>query len=211
MNMTPTAIALNLIGCPRCRQVCRGGATQAGTACPRCGAVLHRRKPASIERTWALLIAALLMYLPANLLPIMNTRTLRGEREDTILSGVVVLWEAGSWDLALIVFVASVLIPLAKIGVFASLLWSVQARWTRGLRQRTRLFRLMEWVGPWSMLDLFVVVLLVALVQFSALAQVEPGPGALAFGAVVVLTMLAAHSFDPRLMWDAAQAENANG
>lgn len=152
--------------------------------------------------SWALLIAAAVLYLPANLLPIMKTSTFFDGRSDTILSGVIVLWEEGAWDLALIVFVASVMVPLLKIGVLASLLISVQLRLQRGQAERTRLYRMIERIGHWSMLDIFVVALLVALVNFQSYAQVGAGPGAAAFGGVVILTMLSAMCFDPRLIWD---------
>jgi paraquat-inducible protein A len=205
-----TARALGLIGCPLCGLVCRlprgaGGEQVQDLACPRCDQPLHARKPDSLARTWAFLITAVLVYVPANTLPIMNTRTLFDERQDTIMSGVFALWGAGSWELALVVFVASVVVPLGKIAALVVLLFSVHFRWPTGRRRRTRLFGLVEWIGQWSMLDVFVVVLMVALVQFSTLARIEPGPGAAAFGAVVVLTMLAAQSFDPRLIWDAAE------
>lgn len=200
-----TARELGVIQCHACGLLCRLAPEGTEVECPRCGWDLHPRKPASLARTWALLIAATLVYIPANLLPIMRTKTLFKDRYDTIVSGVVTLWNAGSWDLATIVFVASVVVPLAKIAILAVLLLSVQKGWLSGRRRRTHLYRMVEWVGQWSMLDIFVVVLLVALVQFSTFAQVQPGPGAIAFGAVVVLTMLAAQSFDPRLIWDAAE------
>lgn len=207
MTSFVTAREIGLVCCPACRQVCRVPATQTAPDCPRCGAALQSRKPASITRTWALLCAAAITYVPANALPILYTRRLHDEREDTILSGVVALWERGSWDLAVIVFVASVVVPLAKIASLALLLLSVQLGWASGPRRRTRLYRLLAAVGHWSMLDLFVVVLLVALVQFSTFARVDPGPGAVAFGVVVVLTTLASQAFDPRLIWDAAGSQ----
>lgn len=205
-----TARALGVIGCAVCGLVCRAAPPGVDVECPRCGQPLHLRKPDSVMRTWAFLLTAILLYIPANVLPIMHTRTLLEEREDTIISGVVALWAGGSWDLALIVFIASVVVPVAKIVVLAVLLLSVQFGSLGGRRRRTRLFRLVEWVGQWSMLDIFVVVLMVALVQFSTLARIEPGPGAAAFGAVVVATMFAAHAFDARLIWDAAERAQAD-
>ena len=214
----PTARSLGLIGCALCGLVCRlphadgsDGDEPTQLACPRCEQPLHSRKPNSLVRTWAFLITAVLVYVPANLLPIMNTRTLFDSREDTIVSGVFALWAAGSWELAVVVFVASVVVPLAKIATLAVLLFSVHFRWPTGRRRRTRVFGLVEWIGQWSMLDVFVVVLMVALVQFSTLARIEPGPGAAAFGAVVVLTMLSAQAFDPRLIWDAAEEKEEDG
>jgi paraquat-inducible protein A len=177
--------------------------------CPRCRVSLRLRKRDSLSRCWAYLVAAAVLYLPANLLPIMQTTTFFTPVDDTILSGVVRLWEAGSYDLAIIVFVASIVVPLLKIGVLALLLVTVQRRSDWALEQRTRLYRFIEFIGHWSMLDVFVVALLVALVQFKSYALVLPGGGAVAFAAVVVLTMLASMSFDPRLIWDAAEAADS--
>lgn len=200
-----TARELGVLRCTVCALVCRAPEQGLEVECPRCGQALHARKPDSLVRTWAFLATAILLYIPANALPIMHTKTLFDDREDTIISGVLALWAKGSWDLALIVFVASIVVPLAKIAVLIVLLLSVQFGWVTGRRRRTRLFRLVEWVGQWSMLDIFVVVLMVALVQFSTLARIDPGPGAAAFGAVVVMTIFAAQSFDARLIWDAAE------
>lgn len=170
--------------------------------CRRCGAALHLRKPDSISRTWAFLIASYILYVPANVLPIMNTGSLFGSQSDTIMSGVVYLWHSGSWHLALVVFIASVLVPLAKIFALTFLVITVQLGWTERALERTKLYRVLEFVGPWSMLDVYVVTILVALVQLKSLATIRPGPAAAAFGAVVVLTMFAAMAFDPRLLWE---------
>jgi paraquat-inducible protein A len=202
--MKATAMSLGLIGCHTCGLVSRAPAAEA-MLCPRCGDDLHFRKPQSIGRTWAFLIAAIALYVPANTLPIMYTSSLFGSSEDTIMSGVLFLWEDGSWYLALIVFIASILVPLAKIIGLVVLLLSVQLELRWRSEQRARLYRLIESVGRWSMLDIFVVGLLVTVVQLTALASVRAGPAALAFGAVVVLTMLATSSFDPRLLWDPAK------
>jgi paraquat-inducible protein A len=175
--------------------------------CPRCGASLHFRKPGSVSRCWALLIAAYILYIPANLLTMMETGSLISYRKDTIISGVVELWKTGSWAIAVIVFIASVTIPLLKMISLTLLLVSVQRRSRWQPRQRTRLYRLLELVGRWSMLDIYVVTLLAALVQLGAMGTVKAGPAALAFGAVVVLTMLASMQFDPRLIWDPLQKE----
>lgn len=175
--------------------------------CPRCAADLHFRKPDSIGRTWALLLSAFLLYIPANLLPIMETRSLFGVQDDTILSGVVFLWISGSWPLALLVFVASIVVPLFKLLALTSLTISVQRRSVLHPLQRTRLYRLIEVIGRWSMLDIYVVALLVALVQIKSFAAISAGPGAAAFGAVVVLTLAAAKSFDPRLIWDHVESD----
>lgn len=185
-----------------CEQCSELGAAH-DKACWRCGARLHRRRPGSMSRCLALLLAALVLYLPANLLTMMETLSPFGPQQDTIISGVVYLWDTGSPDLAVIVFVASVVVPMAKILALGLLLACVKWRWPVPARQQAKLFRMIELVGKWSMLDLFVIGLLAALVDFGMKASVRAGPAALAFGAVVVLTMLAASSFDPRLIWDA--------
>lgn len=202
MSAVPTARGLGLLPCMACGLVCRGPVGLLAPHCPRCDAPLTLRKPDSIRRTWAFLIAAVILYIPANTLPIMRTNTLVYDQADTILGGVGVLWKAGSWDLATIVFVASIVVPVMKIIVLTALLLGVQRGSTRQQRLRTRCYRLLEFIGQWSMLDVFVVALLVALVHFQSVAEVHAGPGAIAFGAVVVLTMLASMSFDPRLIWD---------
>src|SRR5262249_391650 len=145
-------------------------------SCRRCGAALHLRKPNSISRTWALLIASYILYIPANVLPIMNTGSLFGSQSDTIMSGVVYLWHSGSWHLALVVFIASVLVPLAKIFALTYLVITVQLGSTERALERTKLYRVLEFVGPWSMLDVYVVTILVALVQLKSLATIRPGP-----------------------------------
>ena len=155
-----------------------------------------------MQRTWALVIAAAIFYIPANLLPVLTTNTPAGSESDTIMAGVVFLYTSGAWPLALIVLVASVMIPSGKIVALAYLLISVQRRSAKSNRQRTRLYRLVELIGRWSMLDVFVDTFVVALVQLSPLMSVAPGPGVVFFMAVVILTMLAAQSFDPRLIWD---------
>lgn len=208
----PRASELGLIGCHVCGLVCRCPGTDGGVAanacCPRCGCALHRRKPASYSRTWALLIAAFMMYLPANLLPIMRTASLNDIDDNTILTGVMELWTKGSPDLAVIVFTASILVPMLKFLVIAMLLISShrQTSWAR--LQRAKLFRLVELIGYWSMLDVFVVSLLTAMVRFSVLSRVEPLPGVIFFGLTVVLTMLASMSFDPRLIWDGRESDD---
>ncbi len=193
------AAAQQLYVCGACSTLSRGGPG----SCPRCGAWLAFRKPHSLSRTWALLVAAIILYIPANVLPVMHTEWLTGSQDDTILSGVLYLLWTGSWPLALVVFIASISVPLLKIATLAGLAASVHLRSTWQPRQRARAYRVVEFIGRWSMLDIYVVAILAALVQAKALAHIEPGPGALAFAAVVVLTMLAAMSFDPRLIWDA--------
>ena len=178
--------------------------------CPRCGDAVHLRKSNSIRNTCALLLAAVAMYLPANVLPIMTVTSLGSTQSDTIMSGVIYFLKHGDWPLALIIFVASVLVPLLKMIALAYLLLSVQRRSPLRRNQRTRLYRVTELVGRWSMVDIFVVALMAALVQVGELATIEPAAGAVAFASVVILTMLAAMAFDPRLIWDHHGAHNGN-
>jgi paraquat-inducible protein A len=200
-----TAARAGLFVCHECGLLSKAGRHAHEGRCMRCGAALHFRKAASITRTWAFIISAIVLYIPANALPVMNTSSLFGSEKDTILSGVVYLWTSGSWPLAIIVFTASIAVPMLKIIALIFLVVSVQFRSTWLLKRRTTIYRLVELVGRWSMLDIYVITILVALVQFSALATIQAGAGAVAFGAVVVLTMFAAMSFDPRLIWDAAE------
>jgi paraquat-inducible protein A len=204
---SPIAAGRGLCSCHVCQLVSRSTGTSRGQYCPRCGARLHLRRPGSVQRCWALVIASYILYIPANTLVMMETGSLISYRKDTIVSGVVHLWRTGSWMIAVIVFVASVAIPLLKLFSLTLLLISVQRKSTWHPQQRTRLYRLVEAVGRWSMLDIYVVTLLAALVQLGSLAIVKAGPAAIAFGAVVVLTMLATMEFDPRLIWDPLQKE----
>lgn len=192
------------IGCDDCGQV---STSFAARPCPRCQAPLTHRKTASLERSWALLIAAAVFYIPANTLPVLTAIQLGRGEPSTILGGVSELAAGGQWPLAVLVFVASVAVPVLKLLSLAALLMSVRLRHRAGLRDRTRLYRMVEAVGRWSMIDVFMVSILTALVQAGQIATVVPGAGVLCFCAVVILTMLAANSFDPRLMWDAAQPE----
>ncbi|MFM0302219.1 paraquat-inducible protein A [Paraburkholderia sediminicola] len=202
-----TAARAGLFVCHDCGLLSKPLGHVRGGICPRCGAVLHLRKPNSLARTWAFLLAAIVLYIPAVLLPVMVTSTLFSAQSDTILSGVVFLWTSGSWVLATIVFIASIVVPMLKILSLAYLAWSTQLRSSRMPRKRTRIYRCVELVGRWSMLDIYVITILVALVQFGSVATIDAGPGAIAFGAVVVLTMFAALSFDPRLIWDAVELD----
>lgn len=203
----PTAAGSGLLSCHSCRLLVRRKPIVGHTVvrCPRCGARLHLRKPNSIARTWALVIAALIFYVPANLLPVTITTYLGSTQSDTILSGVIYFIKTGSWGIALIIFVASIVVPIAKLLILSGLLWSVQHRSIWRPRERTRLCRITEVVGRWSMLDVFVVTVLVALVRLGYLTTIEAGSGVVYFAAVVVLTMTAAMSFDPRLIWDALE------
>lgn len=197
-----------LVACHTCGLVSHLPPHAGRARCSRCDALLHKRIPRSLSRSWAFLAAAVMLYLPANMLPMMHLTSLGRERSDTILSGADYLLLHGMWPLALIVFVASILVPILKIVILAYLLLSVQGRSRWRPLDRTRLYRFTELVGRWSMVDVFVVTVLVALVHLGALAQVQAGDGALFFAGVVVLTMLAARSFDPRLIWDAVEAEH---
>jgi paraquat-inducible protein A len=203
-----TAARRGLLACHVCKLVSQADPGVDGEYCPRCGARLHVRKPESIARTWACLLAAMILYIPANVLPMTDIHTLVGEEEDTIMSGVVYLWTSGSWPLAVVVFVASIMVPMLKIISLMFLVVSVQLHSVWQPAQRTRLYRLVELVGRWSMLDIFVITFLVALVQLRALATIRAGPAAACFGAVVVLTMCATMSFDPRLIWDPVEDDD---
>jgi len=209
MSAIVTARELGVLPCGQCGLLCRGSHADTGLACPRCGTALHARKPDSVARTWAFLIAAAILYVPANLLTVMRTDSLFGSEDHTILGGVVELWNDGSWDLAAIVFVASIVVPILKMLVLAVLAITVQrhSHWRR--HERARLYRMLDAVGHWSMLDVYVVALLIGLVRFRGIAEVLPGPGIAAFGAVVVLTLLSSISLDPRLIWDTRDADRA--
>jgi paraquat-inducible protein A len=203
---TPTARRAGLLNCHVCGQLSRAPVNAlAGARCPRCATRLRTRLADSLARTWALLIGAILCYLPANMLPIMTVTSLGSSQSDTIISGVRHLLAEGMWLLALIVFVASICIPVLKITVLSLLLVSVSGRWRWRPVDRSRLYRIVDVVGRWSMVDVFVVSVLVALVRMGNFASVQAEAGALFFAAVVVLTMFAAMSFDPRLIWDAVE------
>lgn len=195
-----SAMALGLAGCHDCGKVAR--LTEHHQRCTRCGGSLHFRKPDSLARSWALLISSAILYIPANVLPITKTTSLGNVQADTIMSGVIYFLHHGDWPLALVIFTASVAVPFLKILTLTFLLTMAQRRSGWRPVDRTKLYRLTELVGRWSMIDIFVVTILVALVQLGILATIQAGPGAMYFGIVVILTMLAAQSFDPRLIWD---------
>ena len=197
---TSSAMAQGLAGCHDCGKMAR--LTEHHQRCTRCGGALHFRKTNSLTRSWALLIASAIFYVPANLLPITKTSALGKEQADTIMSGVIYFLHHGDWPLALVIFSASVAVPFLKIIALTFLLTMAQRRSTWRPMDRTKVYRLTEMVGRWSMIDIFVVTIMVALVQLGMLATIQAGPGAMYFGIVVVLTMLAAQSFDPRLIWD---------
>lgn len=203
VRAAPQSEAARRIGCEECGAV--NGARSGGPQrCARCGSVLHRRRRNSIATTWALVITAAILYIPANAYPVMTVISFGRGAPDTILSGIVHLLESGMWPLALLVFFASVVVPMLKLVGLIILLVSVQRGAQGRLRDRTVLYRVVESVGRWSMIDIFMLSILVALVRLGSLATIEPGVGATSFAAVVVVTMFAATAFDPRLMWDAA-------
>jgi paraquat-inducible protein A len=206
MSIPATGRSLGLLVCLDCRATVRGVKT-AHPHCPRCHARLHERKPHSLAVTTVLVVCAAVLYIPANVLPVMNTRTIFDDERDTIMSGVLVLLHSGSWPIALLVFVASIVVPLLKILALGVLLYSAWRRSPRRRLQHSELYRMVEYIGRWSMLDIYAISLLATLVQVQSFASVIVGWGAWAFGAVVVLTLLAARSFDERLLWDTPQHE----
>ena len=205
--MTPTAMQQGLQSCEACGLLSRPAPGEQEGRCPRCDEELVFRKPASLERTLAFVIAAAVCYIPANLLPVLTTVTSGGSESDTIMQGVVLLWSPTGWPLSLIVLFASIMIPSAKILALGYLLFTVKRGSIKNNAQRVRLYRMVEIIGRWSMVDVFVDTFTVSLIQLQPLMSVEPGPGLLFFAAVVVLTMLAVESFDPRLIWDSASSK----
>lgn len=201
------AAQVGVIGCDTCGLVCRAADDHA--RCPRCGFRLRHRKPNSIMRTWALGVAAALLYVPANVYPVLTLVHFGAGQPSTILGGARELLDAGQWPLAALVFFASIMVPMLKLVGLTILLTSIHARRNDRLHDRTVLYRIIDSIGRWSMIDIFMESILVALVQFGALVTINPGFGAIAFAGVVVLTMFAARSFDPRLMWDVVQARAA--
>lgn len=185
-----------------CCHVCLKVAPESLHRCPRCRAQLHLREPNSLQRTLALLATASLLYIPANVLPIMTTEQLGRAMDSTIIGGVVVLIHHGDYPIAGVIFIASVLVPISKLFALGWLCWSVSRGQPSSHHERSRLYRAAELVGKWSMTDVFVVSILVALINLGGLLVITPGAAALAFGGVVIVTMLAAHAFDPRLIWD---------
>jgi paraquat-inducible protein A len=193
---TGSAAALGLVGCHGCTHVL----SNEEKVCPHCGARLHSRKENSIQKTLALLFTGIIFYIPANILPMLSTRLLGSDSNSTIIGGAIELWSYGSYPIAAVIFIASVLIPLAK---FCSMLWlCFSIRQNQQALMRTKMYRLNEFIGRWSMIDVFVVAVLVAMLQMGNLITIIPGPAAIAFCCSVILTMLAAQNFDPRLIWD---------
>ena len=201
-----TAASRNLAACHIC---CKLAPTEIHK-CPRCGAAMHLRKNDSIQRTLALLITACLLYIPANLYPIMITDQLGSSEGSTILGGVMILIHHGSIPVALVIFLFSVMVPLSKFMSMFYLVWTVKRHSRVSPRQRTVMYQVTEFVGKWSMVDVFVVAILVALVHLGGLLAIRPGIAALSFAGVVIVTMIAAESFDPRLIWDEMEEKNSD-
>ncbi len=194
-----TAREAGLIACRRCGRVHDG----AASTCTRCGSHIQSRDTTSLQRVWAWLIAGLIAYIPANTYPMLQTNTLLSKSESTIIGGVIDLIHYGNFGIAAVVFVASVVIPIGKFIAVAYLAWSVQRRSALDQHQRHYLYEIVEFIGRWSMIDVFVVAILSALVQLDSLATINPGIAAVSFALSVVFTMLSAQSFDARLIWDA--------
>jgi len=203
-----TALNQGLISCHSCHLLCRSADPDTIMTCPRCNTRLHRRKPNSIKRTWALVVAAAIFYIPANVLPITTVVSLGQAQSDTIMSGVIYFIYSGMWPIALVIFVASIFVPILKLIILIFLLITVQRKSSWRQKDRTRLYRITEVVGRWSMVDIFVVTILVALVKLGGLASIQAQYGAVFFCAVVVITLFAAMSFDPRLIWDTEESLN---
>jgi len=198
------AASRNLASCHLCLKL----ADASLHHCPRCGEPLHLRKSNSLQRTLALLVTACVLYIPANVLPIMITDQFGNSTDSTILGGVVLLIDMGSAPIAAIIFIASVMVPLGKLIALFYVCWSVSAGRTTDPRQRTVLYRAAELIGKWSMVDVFVVSILVALVHLTGLLVILPGAAAVAFAGVVIVTIVAAESFDPRMIWDQQDVTN---
>jgi paraquat-inducible protein A len=205
---TLTAMQQGLQSCEACGLLSRPAPGEQEGRCPRCDEELVFRKPDSLQRTLAFLIAAAVCYIPANVLPVMTTITASGRESDTIMQGVVLLWSPTGWPLSLIVLFASIMIPSAKIVALLYLLITVRRGSIENNTQRIRLYRMVDLIGRWSMVDVFVDTFTVSLIELQPLMSVEPGPGLLFFAAVVVFTMLAVESFDPRLIWDSTSSKS---
>ncbi|WP_095107733.1 paraquat-inducible protein A [Pseudomonas sp. Irchel 3E20] len=202
------AIDAGILICMECHELNRQVPDTDEQTCTRCGALVHARRPNSLMRTWALLVTAAILYIPANLLPIMTVSSLGKGEPSTIMSGVIQLVQHGMLPIAAVVFIASILVPTFKLVGIALLLFSVQRHQPLSARQRIIMYRFIEFIGRWSMLDIFVIAILVALVNFGRLASIEANLGAAAFSSVVILTMLAAVTFDPRLIWDNTESDD---
>lgn len=197
-----SALRQGFVRCETCGYVTPKERKHEKLHCPRCSSQLHERMPDSMQRTAALLCSAFILYFPANIFPIMTVTRFGAGTPHTIIGGIIAFMHTGMLPIALLVFIASILVPLMKMLALSILLWAVHRRWQRNLRALTQIYRLMAFIGRWSMLDVFMISILVSLVDLGGAGQVIAGPAATAFAAVVVLTMLATNSFDPRLLWD---------
>ena len=200
-----TAREMGLVTCTSCARVWPMGTQN----CARCGHRLHSRHAGSLQWVWAFWATGLMAYIPANLYPMLVTQTLTGTQSGTIVGGAIQIAHHGEWGIAAIVLIASVVIPVAKFVAIAYLALSVQRGSARRLHQKQHLYEIVEFIGRWSMIDVFVVAILSALVQLSVIASIHPGPAALTFALSVIFTMLSARSFDTRLIWDGHAAPAA--
>ena len=202
------------LGCCRvCGQMVAFPPPRAGHVaayCPRCGSEVFPRKRHSLSSTLALIIASIIFYIPANLLPIMHVKTFAGTESDTIMSGVIYFMETGSYLIGFVIFVASIFVPVVKILILLYLIATVHFGWHKHRHERLKLYHLTELVGRWSMVDVYVVSVMIALVHFGGLSSISAGAGALFFLLVVIVTMIAAMSFDPRLIWDGASPSTSS-
>ncbi len=194
--------------CKICQAMVGESIVENDGECPRCQSKIHKRIPGSMQKATAFVLASIILYIPANVLPVMTYSSLGETETDTILSGVIALVGAGLYWVATVVFVASIVVPVVKLAILTYLIWSVHAGWTKGIKHRAFLYRVTEVMGRWSMVDVFVVTIFTALVQFGFVYTVEPEGAIIAFGAVVVMTMIAAETFDPRLLWDALEKQD---
>jgi paraquat-inducible protein A len=201
MMQTVRARSLDLLSCRMCGQTVPR-VLAVPIRCTRCGSVVTERMEHSEEKTLAWLLTGIVLYLPANLLPVMHTSSIHGEADSTIFGGILDFWQGGSWDIAALIFIASVAVPVTKFISLALLLWTARRHSTWAQHERTKLFRVVEFIGYWSMLDVVVVAITCSLLKFKGLATAEPRLGILFFCGVVVATMISAMSFDPRLIWD---------
>jgi paraquat-inducible protein A len=205
MTALTTAANNGLAACHMCYKLAPIGVHH----CPRCGSTMHLRKNDSIQRTLALLVTACLLYIPANLYPIMYTDQLGSTEASTIMGGVILLIELGSVPVAVVIFIFSVVVPSGKLMTLFYLVWTVERHSPLNARQRSVMYRITEFIGKWSMVDVFVVSILVALVHLGGLLVIRPGIAAVSFAGVVIITMIAAESFDSRLIWDNIEENNS--
>ena len=201
------AIDRNIGCCPVCHQLVKLNKKEK-EYCPRCGTAVHLRKPDSLSVSLALVIASIILYIPANLYPMMRVHTFAGTQSDTIISGIIYFFETGSYLIAFVILIASVVVPLIKMLILLYLIFSVKANKAEGKEQKLKLYMLTELIGKWSMVDVYVVAIMIALVHFGALTEIKAGTGAIFFLLVVILTMLSAMSYDSRLIWDMKGKDN---